>query len=477
MTEGGGAYSTRLPQVITGSAPHRWAFNLDSPQGIKLLSRPVAERLDEHIKGTAKRLPADSEISSRADDLLWEHGLIRRGGRFRQKPAETTSSLSIWLNIVDGCNLSCFYCYIHDLRKSVDPEALGLSRLAMDESTGELIAGRLVEYCQSQGIGRLNVKFAGGEPSLVIDRVDRFCGAIERRASPAEVAVSFSMLSNAAFDPERVLPVVTRRRMRIGISLDGMQMQHDRVRFTRDRSGRVGTWQTVQSNIDRLLQLGVRPYFLLTLTRKNMADLDSFADHVHGLGCGFRLSLERSSRPPDFRLQETTADALIRFYGRLAQRAPLDLRFDRGARFAEWDLFRRKAVSCSTCRSYVAISRTGEVASCQMALDRPIGSLLTHPLADSIRRFSARADTMKLREPQKKKGGCTNCEYRNVCAGGCPQHTLAVAGDSDQPSPWCFVYGTLLPHYVGACAVHLARRAESLKDRAAIPSEAAAASS
>jgi uncharacterized protein len=472
VTEGRHAFSTKLPQVITGSTPQPWAFNLDSPQGIKLLSRRVAERLDEHIKGAAGRFSANSEILSPSDGLLWEHGLIRRRGQFRLKPAETTPSLSIWLNIVDGCNLSCFYCYIPDLQKSVNPEALGLDRLAMNEVTGEIIAARLVEYCQSQGLRRLRVKFAGGEPSLVIDRVDRFCEAVERRASRLGIAVSFSMLSNAAFDPERVLPVLKRRRMGIGISLDGTQMQHDRVRFTRNGSGRVGTWHTIQRNVERLLQVGVRPYFLFTVTRKNLPDLDSFADHVHGLGCGFRLSLERSSRPVDFRLQEATSDALIGFYSRLAERAPLDLRFDHDARFAEWDLHRRKAVACSTCRSYVAISRTGEVASCQMALDRPIGNLLTDPLSDAIERFSARPDTVKLREPQKKTGGCTRCEYRNVCAGGCPQHTQAVSGNSDQPSPWCFVYGTLLPHYVAACATHLIRRAASLTERVAIPSEA-----
>lgn len=453
---------------MTGAAPQPWAFNLEAPQGVKLLSPRVAERLREHLSAE-ETLPPAGVKARRADDLLYEHGLIRRAGVFREPPHEMARSLSIWLNVVDGCNLSCFYCYIPELRKSVIPSTAGFGRLVMDGGTAELIATQLIAYCRDSGIARLNVKFAGGEPTLVIELVDHFCETIERLAARSKIEISFSMLTNAVFHADHVLPVVTRRRMRLGVSLDGLESEHDRIRFTRERAGRRGTWHIIQSNLEKLLLVGNRPYFLLTVTRKNVRELDGFADHVHTLGCGFRLSLERSSRQPNFELQQDLAGALTAFYARLAESAPVELRFDRAARFAEWDLHRRKALTCSTCRAYVAVGRGGTVASCQMRLDRPIGSLEKHSLAELMEQFSARGDTAKLRDPLLKRGPCTRCEFRHICAGGCPQHTQDVKEDVDCPSPWCFVYGSLLPHYLAACASHLARRARAAQERLGAP--------
>lgn len=463
MTADERPFSSDAPGVLTGAAPQPWAFNLEAPLGVKLLSPRVADRLREHLS-TGSAAAAGSREVKHADDLLYEHGLIRRAGVFRHSGDKVKLSLSVWLNVVDGCNLSCFYCYIPELQKSVTPEHVGFGRLVMDAQAANLIADRLVSYCTAAKLGRLNVKFAGGEPTLVIELVDQFCETIYGAASDAGIIVTFSMLTNAVFEPQRVIPVLSRRRIRLGVSLDGLELDHDRIRFTRDSAGRRGTWHRIQANLDQLLSIGNKPYFLLTITRKNCRDLDGFAHHVHGLGCGFRLSLERGARQPDFSHQQEMARLLADFYRHLADTAPLTSRFDRVARFAEWDLHRRKALTCSTCRSYVAIGRDGAVASCQMRLDHPIGNVRTNSLAVLMERFSTRSDTAKLRRPGLKRGPCTQCEFRNVCAGGCPQHTAAVKGELDRTSPWCFVYGSLLPHYVAACARHLSRRARAAKE-------------
>jgi uncharacterized protein len=203
---------------------------------------------------------------------------------------------------------------------------------------------------------------------------------------------------------------------------------------------------------------GIEPYFLYTVTHKNMDDLSAFASHAHRLGCGFRLSLERSSRAPHFEAQRLTADRLIALYADVAKTMPLQMKLERDARFAEWNLRRKKRIACASCRSYIAIGRGGEVASCQMRMNEPSGNLRHESLAASVDRFSDLSHTRKLQRPDEKTGGCTRCEFRFVCAGGCPQHTREVRGDLDHPSPWCFVYGTLAPKYVEACATHLARR-------------------
>jgi len=364
--------------------------------------------------------------------------------------------LSVWLNVIDACNFGCFYCYIPELQKNVDPKDIATGRYALDDAGGKVLAERLVSYCREQGLGSLNVKFAGGEPTLVIDRIDRFCAHIKDLADGLEI--TFTMLSNGAFAASEVLPVLERWSIGISISVDGMQSAHDRVRFTRMLGKREGSWASIMNNVAILKSHGNRPYFLYTITAKNLEDVEAFSEHIHGLGCGFRLSLERGSRPVDFETQRNTAAYLGQFYRRLATSMPTNIRFERAARFAEWNLRSKKLSACSSCRGYLAIGTDGSAASCQMRLDEPVGNLAEMPLSELIKAFGESPASQLLAFPERKRGGCTSCEFRHVCAGGCPQHTRNVSGDMDRPSPWCHVYGMLAPVYVEAAAIHLGRR-------------------
>jgi uncharacterized protein len=286
--------------------------------------------------------------------------------------------------------------------------------------------------------------------------VDTFCATLN--AVISKTRVTFAMLTNGVFNIDIVLPVLQRHNIAVSISLDGMEANHDKIRFYRAANERVGTWNQIVSNTKRLSDAGIIPYFLYTVTSKNLNDIESLAQFASTSGSGFRLSLERGRSPVSFERQRETAEYLISFYGRFARNSPLTIRLDRDAKFAEWTLDRRKTLACNTCRGYVAIDRGGRVSSCQMRLDEPIADLHEKSLSAAFHRFGEDERTKKLRRPQDRAGGCTRCEYRFVCAGGCPQHTRDLWGDADRPSPWCFVYGSLLPRYIEASAIHLARR-------------------
>jgi sulfatase maturation enzyme AslB (radical SAM superfamily) len=76
--------------------------------------------------------------------------------------------------------------------------------------------------------------------------------------------------------------------------------------------------------------------------------------------------------------------------------------------------------------------------------------------------------------PEEKNGPCTKCEYFHVCTGGCPQHTIAVTKTGDLPSPWCGVFGNLLPKYIEARARHMLRQLRSTNAKStatSLPSE------
>jgi radical SAM protein with 4Fe4S-binding SPASM domain len=173
---------------------------------------------------------------------------------------------------------------------------------------------------------------------------------------------------------------------------------------------------------------------------------------------GYRLSLVRSPRMvPESRQLDILA-TLIEHYTRLGRTLSPAKPISRFARFAEWNLLKKKTLACSSCRNYFAVGHHGEVSSCQMTLDHPLGQSRTDSFSDIVARARSRGDTSALATPTERRGVCSRCTYFHVCAGGCPQHTISVYGTEAVPSAWCKVFGGLVPVYVEAIANQMERR-------------------
>ena len=221
-------------------------------------------------------------------------------------------------------------------------------------------------------------------------------------------------------------------------------------------------WEIGSKSLPMLMwSLGSRiePYFLYTVMPGDFWSIRAFANFVHDLRLGFRLSLIRTKVPCHSDIQHNITEELIGLYTHLAEHLSPELPVDKFARFAEWDLRKRKLIACGSCQNYFAIDHNGNVSSCQMRLDRKFGSLKSEPLADIVMRIRSDNEFRPLAVPTSKQGACTRCEYYHVCAGGCPQHTKMALMTTDAPSPWCMVYGGLLPHYIDAVARQSYRRA------------------
>ncbi len=50
--------------------------------------------------------------------------------------------------------------------------------------------------------------------------------------------------------------------------------------------------------------------------------------------------------------------------------------------------------------------------------------------------------------PVDEKTGCSICEWRYGCAGGCPLLTKRITGQYEARSPYCDVYSALFPEVV-----------------------------
>ncbi|MBK9391874.1 MAG: radical SAM protein, partial [Bacteroidetes bacterium] len=395
---------------------------------------------------------------------------VKHGLAYSKTPTEIErktkpKSLTVWFHISNACNLSCSYCYIPKLMKAVDLALM--DKHFMSTETVTAATKNLFEFCVKNQFTHLQIKFAGGEPTLNLKSINQTCAYAEDLSKEYGVKVGFRILTNAVFIDDAIFETFKKYKFGVSISVDGDEERHNEVRFTIPRSRlveddqglkREGSWKTVNENIDRLLAQGNKPYILCTVTEKNYKHLFRLVEYCVSKNIGFRLSPVRdrnSHLKPD--LLANILSELIEVYDWIGENLPSSMPIERFARFAEWNLSVPKQSVCGTCKSTMSIDQEGKVASCQMRMDKPFGNVNNEELASIFDKIRGADDNKYLTYPETKSEDCSICYWKYSCAGGCPEHTRIAKGTINSSSPWCHLYQDLLPHYIRAIAKQIKR--------------------
>jgi uncharacterized protein len=134
------------------------------------------------------------------------------------------------LKLNTDCQLACRYCYMYEL---ADPAVRGRAK-TMSPRTLAQVGSRIAEHSQIHGVNGVRIVLHGGEPLL--SGVDAVVEAAEqlRAALEPQVAVAFSMQTNALLLTRESIPLLAAAGIRIGVSVDGDRVANDRHRLFRD---------------------------------------------------------------------------------------------------------------------------------------------------------------------------------------------------------------------------------------------------
>ncbi len=318
-----------------------------------------------------------------------------------------------WVELTPACNLRCPYCY-------VDKQGPVLS-----VEVARAFLASVFQQARQEG-GEVYLKFAGGEPTLVWERlveIHRLAAALAREAN---VPYRPGLLTNATrLTPER-LDWLAREGFSLMVSIDGVGAFHDHTRAL-PLQGR-GTFEQVDAAIRQARARDLPLSLSHTVTRLNVAGLVDFVAYAVEVGAAFNLNFYRPPQwphplAPD--LEELT-EHLHRAMDWLEAHLPpyriIDGLLDR----ARFDYPHQHA--CAAGHTYFALGARGQVASCPMLLGRE-GASVAAPRVE-------------------EKPDCASCPWRYWCGGGCPVLAQAAAGDIGAASPYCPVYRSLYPRLV-----------------------------
>lgn len=181
---------------------------------------------------------------------------MKAGGNIR--PA--IRHLVLWLTT--DCNLSCAYCY--------RGQPSGREVMSRETITDAL-------QLAAQGGHPFKVQLAGGEPTLELDLLEFTAREVRRRGWPATLAVQ----TNGVRLTRGLAEMLRRRRIQVGVSLDGPWREHESLR---------GRFAETLHGMEALEGAGLNFGVTAVVSAENVGKLSGLASllsrfrHARGLG-------------------------------------------------------------------------------------------------------------------------------------------------------------------------------------------------
>lgn len=422
-------------------------FNPIVGAGVSLLGDGAAALFDlvDGQRGSADlaRLVAaqgftDYDSALAAVEQLYRSQLVYDGDTPPHPMPQPSRHLGVWLHVTNQCNLRCSYCYVSKTNEHL-PLALGKRALRA-----------VFSAAHGQRMSEVTLKYAGGEALLEADTIWALDDYAHELAG--DIALDSALLSNGTPLTAPITAQIKARGIKLAVSLDGIGEAHD---AQRPLLGGQPSFARVQCGLELAAAAGIAVNVSVVVGPGNMANLPQLIDYLLDRDLHFSLSFLRDSEVASFNLDQQGEALIVAMQAAYRQVAARPPRFSlMNSALDRVQLEQPHFAACGVGDSYVVIKHTGEVSSCQMLLDRPLGHLRE---GNVIKLVQARTKERPHGFTVDQREGCSDCQWRYRCAGGCPLVSYSTYGRFDQRSPFCAVYKALIPSLIALEGRRIAR--------------------
>jgi len=310
-----------------------------------------------------------------------------------------------------ACDLRCSHC----------GSSAGLPR------KDELTTRECLEICdQFPELLVQEVDFTGGEPLLRRDWA-------EIALHLKDLGISTNILTNGLdLDRETVLAMKEAGIGAVGISLDGLEQTHDRIRC------REGSYRSVIRSLGLFDEVGLEYNVITTVNSLNIQELVPLYSVLRSVGarCWRLQPLIPSGRAlasADLRMMDEWIVALGDFFRRWKSRSGMQLIYSHGLEYVDDTPWRGCPAGKITC----GITSDGKIKGCLSLPDSLVeGDLRQRDLWDIW--FDPGAFSYTRAATDRTLGeNCISCDKGQECRGGCSSGSWAGTGQFHN-DPFCF---------------------------------------
>ncbi|HSK41366.1 MAG TPA: radical SAM protein [Arenibaculum sp.] len=339
-----------------------------------------------------------------------------RGRYVDDRPLSPPAIRALSLNVAQGCNLACTYCYADEGRFG------GRSRL-MGQDVALAAVDRLLAGTRPGEDAVLG--FMGGEPLLNRGLIQAVVPEADRRARRRGVRLRFSLTTNATLATPADAELFAAYPFTVTVSLDGNREVNDRQRPGRDRHG---SFERAMAGLATLASRKPRHLSIRATVTPRMRGLPEILDFLLGLDvdeAGFAPVLVAPNPADGFQ-----TDDFARFLDEMiacGEVAKARLLAGRRYPFSNFETAlheiargTHRPYPCGAGAGYASVSAEGGLFACHRAIDDErfaIGTVEEGP--DDARRARFLEERHLSRQTP-----CTTCWARQLCGGGCHQEVL-----------------------------------------------------
>jgi Y-X(10)_GDL-associated radical SAM protein len=331
----------------------------------------------------------------------------------------------VW-EITLACDLKCLHCGSRAGRRRPD-----------ELSTLECLD--VVEHLAK--LGTREISLIGGEAYLRSDWT-QIVRAIRSRGMYCAIQTGGRNLT-----PKRLAAAVDAGLQGIGVSLDGLEPLHDRVR------GVPGSFKRALDTLRRAKAAGLRTSVNTQIGPETMADLPALMDTIIGAGARhwqiqITVAMGNAADNDHLLLQPyqlvDLMPLLARLYREGEERGLLMVMGNNIGYFGPyehiWRGFGDERVhwtGCSAGHTVMALEADGTVKGCpSLATNGFAGGNVREMTLDRIWETSPEIHFGRLRSKEDLWGFCRDCYYADVCRGGCTWTSHSLLGRPGN-NPYC----------------------------------------
>lgn len=326
---------------------------------------------------------------------------------------------SAYLHVSNTCNLSCVGCYSADCNRN----------RAADPSLDDLC--RAIDVLAHLGVTRLVI--SGGEPFLREDLAE-----VTQHAR-GQGMTNIAVLTNGTHCSDKALAKLAGNVDVVSVSFDGASPEAPA--YIRGEQ----LFDTLVDAVKRIEAAGIHAHMLPTLHARNIQDVPAYVELSKRLGCTVGFSLLSGSHanlgdlmPSESCLMEL-ADTMIAV-ARKGEAASIDDAFNP-----------MRALSVRACcgagKTSVSVASDGTVYPCHM-LHKPEFAL-GDAFSDDASAIANNLSQFTLPSVEEIEG-CSSCENRYFCGGGCRARAYDEHGCMTRRDPYCAYYAHAIEQTVEA---------------------------
>ncbi len=335
------------------------------------------------------------------------------------------------MKLTNLCNLDCAYCYYKRTLKS------NAFNKIMPEEVWKKTIDKTFEYNYNNDYLGVDFCLHGGEPTLFpIEELKKLINYVKSVSKKYDdkISYSFSIQSNGQFVSDKLIDLLVKEKINVGISIDGPAYLNEMGRKSCNKNTSIT--ENSLNTYKKLTEAGVKCGVLTVITNAHKGKAKELYEfyknnNIHTVGL-LRCFGEGATVDND-----VLADFLIEFF---------DLYFygDYELNIREFDYAIQNCLGAEgqnvcnlnyrkRCGQYLTVSTNGDLFFCDDDISdaKPFGNIVTDEIEEiyNSQKYIDKMNQVKLVLPT-----CEKCEVYSVCRTGCHRN------DVDGKNYFCKAY-------------------------------------